>query len=88
MVSANLTALMRAYEPEGMVSIEDVEMSLPVFLHHRSMFFPSWYSLYLIIIYFLFVCLFLGYLIISSTKTEIKCALFINLSPTSLWLNK
>lgn len=83
MVSANLTALMRAYEPESMVNTEEVEMSLSVFLHHRSMFFPSWYSLYLIIIY-LFVCLFLGYLIISSTKTEIKCALFINLSPTSL----
>ena len=83
MVSANLTALMRAYEQKSKVSTENVEMSLPVFLHQRSMFVPSWYSLYSVIIYF-FVCLFLGYLIINSTKIEIKCALFINLSPTSL----
>lgn len=66
MVSANLIALMKAYEPESMVNTEEVNVTL-YFSPHRSMFFPSWYSLYLIIVY-LFVCLFLGYLILKLHK--------------------
>lgn len=50
MISSDLTALMRACEPENVVSPEDTGMSLPVLLHHKSMFVPSWYSLYLVII--------------------------------------
>lgn len=40
MVSSDLATLLRAYEPDTTISTEDTEMSLPVYLHHISMFEP------------------------------------------------
>lgn len=50
MVSSDLAALMRAYEPDTVISTKDRETSLPGFLHPISMFVPSWSSLNFIII--------------------------------------
>lgn len=50
MVSLYLATLLRAYEPDTVISTEDTEMSLPVYPHHISVFVPSWSSLHFVII--------------------------------------